>query len=980
MGVSSSLPHSCSPRCGLNQTQTSGVSSSPQCSGEGKLYGVEPPGADRPLEKKKKSSGLATLRRRFIKRRKSGRSADHGRQMRELLWGWEVCDVGALVEEYEGTAALKELSLRAGLARAGARSLRRDLAFLYRLKFCTDVDLIFQGRCFPAHRAVLAARCPFFKTLLASSPGCGAQVLLDVGGAGMDAAVFSALLHYLYSGELGPEVDPRLHNMEVLLRLSEEFGTPNCLEQDMRSLWEHMSYFDSLLYFLSDSEQLESFRGAVIQEPAEEELRAHKAILSARSPFFRNLLQRRLRSGEEVTERAPQTPTRIILDESIIPKKYARVILHCMYTDTVELGLVLRGGQSAGSLGEVQTLVAGGRGRSQTEEAMELHHIALFLEFSMLAQGCEDIVVESLSLDSLAAILKWSSQPYGSKWVYRQAMHFLCEMFSQVTNSDVLYELSKEQLLAAVQSDYLQASELDVLRSVVKWGEQQLMKRMAEREPNLLSGTAHSLTRRGVKRRDLDQEELKEILSSFLPHLRIQHILPANSELLHDAMKRGLVSTPPADMLPAAEGGKASAWLKQRSSGIYIRPRLFSPYHEEARAVLDELLSVEQRDAIGSRTVRMSNVPDALYMINNAVPHRCHTASRQQTAGHRLTPPSLVADEIPVPRLPLVKQMIRRLRDLRRSEPARRAAALNRGDGAAVAYELRVRVLREFGLPDAAAELLQNPNKFFPDDRFGDESPVLGPRQSAVQSALGDLRPPFPPPPPPYNPTTAPSHAHLKASWRSRLPTQVPSRSMSYPCNSTLLHPQQGGPAYPAPPDLQAGCSPAKPEPVVNRFVPDIAMGLSALTLREPRPPEVGMETDPRPVFSAVAAGFCCPPGRPPHPSRKRHAAEPKAAAPPDRPDPYEFSYGRPDPYGHGRPGAACHGPRCGEPLPLGDLEHPPHRLDLALANQGAAYCPRSHAAPETDLTCNPETTGGGASEERLTPPKPDCLYRKSAL
>uniref|UniRef100_UPI003AB0403E BTB/POZ domain-containing protein 7-like n=1 Tax=Centroberyx gerrardi TaxID=166262 RepID=UPI003AB0403E len=1002
MGVSaSSLPHSCSPRCGLNQTQTSGVSSSPQCSGEGKLYGVEPPGADRLLDKKKKSSGLATLRRRFIKRRKSGRSADHGRQMRELLWGWEVRDVGALVEEYEGTAALKELSLRAGLARAGARSLRRDLASLYRLKFCTDVDLIFQGRCFPAHRAVLAARCPFFKTLLASSPGCGAQVLLDVGGAGMDAAVFSALLHYLYSGELGPEVDPRLHNMEVLLRLSEEFGTPNSLEQDMRSLWEHMSYFDSLLCFLSDSEQLESFSGAgggaggragggagagarhgggaVIQEPAEEELRAHKAILSARSPFFRNLLQRRLRSGEEVTERAPQTPTRIILDESIIPKKYARVILHCMYTDTVELGLVLRGGQSAGSLGEVQALVAGGRGRSQTEEAMELHHIALFLEFSMLAQGCEDIVVESLSLDSLAAILKWSSQPYGSKWVYRQAMHFLCEMFSQVTNSDVLYELSKEQLLAAVQSDYLQASELDVLRSVVKWGEQQLMKRMAEREPNLLSGTAHSLTRRGVKRRDLDQEELKEILSSLLPHLRIQHILPANSELLHDAMKRGLVSTPPADMLPAAEGGKASAWLKQRSSGIYIRPRLFSPYHEEAGAVLDELL-VEQRDVIGSRMVRMSNVPDALYMVNNAVPHCCHMVSHQQMAGHQMTPPSLVANEIPVPRLPLVKQMIRRLQDLRRSEPVRRAVALNCGDGAAVGYELQVRVLREFGLPDAAAELLQNPNKFFPDDRFGDESPVLGLRQSAVQSMLSDLHPPFPPPPPPYNPTTTPSHAHLKVSWRSRLPTQVPSRSMSYPCNSTLLHPQQGSPAYPAPPDLQAGRSPAKPEPVVNRFMPDIAMGLSAMTLKEPCPPEVSMEMDPRPAFSAVTAGFCCPPSRPPHTSRKRHAAELKPAAPSDRPDLYEFSYGQPDLYSHSRPGAARHGPHCGEPLPLDDLEHPPHRLDLALANQGAAYCPRSHAAPETDLTCNPETTGEGASEERLTPPKPDCLYRKSAL
>lgn len=74
----------------------------------------------------------------------------------------------------------------------------------------------------------------------------------------------------------------------------------------------------------------------------------------------------------------------------------------------------------------------------------------------MAIPGCEDIVVESLSLNSLVPILKWSSQPYGSKWVHRQAMHFLCEEFSQVVSSDVLYELGKEHLLSAIQSDYLQ--------------------------------------------------------------------------------------------------------------------------------------------------------------------------------------------------------------------------------------------------------------------------------------------------------------------------------------------------------------------------------------------------------------------------------------------------------------------------------------------------------------------------------------------
>ncbi|KAF3844854.1 hypothetical protein F7725_008017 [Dissostichus mawsoni] len=132
-------------------------------------------------------------------------------------------------------------------------------------------------------------------------------------------------------------------------------------------------------------------------------------------------------------------------------------------------------------------------------------------------------------------ILKWSSQPYGSKWVHRQAMHFLCEEFSQVVTSDVLYELSKEHLLCAIQSDYLQASEQDILKYVVKWASSSLLRGW-QTGPNLLSGTAHSVNKRGVKRRDLDVEELKEILSPLLPFIRTEHILPPNSDVLSDAL------------------------------------------------------------------------------------------------------------------------------------------------------------------------------------------------------------------------------------------------------------------------------------------------------------------------------------------------------------------------------------------------------------------------------------------------------------
>jgi len=51
--------------------------------------------------------------------------------------------------------------------------------------------------------------------------------------------------------------------------------------------------------------------------------------------------------------------------------------------------------------------------------------------------------------------------------------------------------------------------------------------------------------------------------------------------------------------------------------------------------------------------------------------------------------------------------MIRRLQELRHTEQVQRAYALNCGEGATVSYEIQIRVLREFGLSDAAAELLQ---------------------------------------------------------------------------------------------------------------------------------------------------------------------------------------------------------------------------------------------------------------------------------
>lgn len=73
------------------------------------------------------------------------------------------------------------------------------------------------------------------------------------------------------------------------------------------------------------------------------------------------------------------------------------------------------------------------------------------------------------------------------------------------------------------------------------------------------------------------------------------------------------------------------------------------------QSVLDEMM-VEQTDLVRLRLVRMSNVPDTLYMVNNAVPQCCHMISHQQMASTSAAAPSVVANEIPGKEI--VKQLI----------------------------------------------------------------------------------------------------------------------------------------------------------------------------------------------------------------------------------------------------------------------------------------------------------------------------------
>lgn len=108
-------------------------------------------------------------------------------------------------------------------------------------------------------------------------------------------------------------------------------------------------------------------------------------------------------------------------------------------------------------------------------------------------------------------------------------------------------------------------------------------------EPNLLSHTTHSISRKGVRKRDMNDGELREILADMLPYLRSGHVIPTHGDVFMSAVKRGLVCSPAPfaayDAPHSSHLSSASAWVRTRNMALYVRPRLFLPFYEEAKVM-----------------------------------------------------------------------------------------------------------------------------------------------------------------------------------------------------------------------------------------------------------------------------------------------------------------------------------------------------------------------------------------------------------
>lgn len=65
-------------------------------------------------QRRKRVTGFATLKRKFIRRRRSSKACDHARVLRDFVSEWTPLELAALCEEFEALAALRDLSVIEG--------------------------------------------------------------------------------------------------------------------------------------------------------------------------------------------------------------------------------------------------------------------------------------------------------------------------------------------------------------------------------------------------------------------------------------------------------------------------------------------------------------------------------------------------------------------------------------------------------------------------------------------------------------------------------------------------------------------------------------------------------------------------------------------------------------------------------------------------------------------------------------------------
>ncbi|CAN6310259.1 unnamed protein product [Urochloa humidicola] len=117
-----------------------------------------------------------------------------------------ICDVTVMKEIQTRTVDVGTAAPVVALAPAPMSELQRDMGGILDTGEAADVAFEVDGRTLIAHRCVLAARSPVFRTeLTAAAAAAGVRIVIE----DMEAEDFEALLRYMYTDTLPPEMMER---------------------------------------------------------------------------------------------------------------------------------------------------------------------------------------------------------------------------------------------------------------------------------------------------------------------------------------------------------------------------------------------------------------------------------------------------------------------------------------------------------------------------------------------------------------------------------------------------------------------------------------------------------------------------------------------------------------------------------------------------------------------------------------------------
>ncbi|EJW88351.1 hypothetical protein WUBG_00737, partial [Wuchereria bancrofti] len=510
-------------------------------------------------------------------------SREDQRAFCDLISHWTSTELVALLTEMESACGVRELISVAEETRPGTSVLATDLLNAWKNEIVPDCFVTHKGFRYAAHSFILRARCRYFSdfwnSLVIQQSDDKKLEILFMNNS-ISSETFQAMLYYIYSGEYDKSISD--FDRQSFNAILQRYGCGSSLSSDLMAVDSQKC--DCTLIFTMGN------REGIHNENRDYRIKCSGAVLAARSSYLRSVIEKRILCGEELE---------IVINEHLFPRIYARIILDAIYTDRLDLNKMPDGCQvSVSSLSEVQAIASGQRHFAPLRHAIDIFHIAQFLNLPYLIHACEDIIVAQISIETVGSLWNWACEPGGSAYVRRHCIAFLCADFSRICSSHLLFELEEDLLKDCLLSDYVQCAEVKILETVIRWGEHELVRRMEEREPNLIANTAHSISRKGIRRSELNDVELKSILSNLLPLVRIDYILPPFHQSLNAAYKRGLLdSSPHMDLLGQRYPDSRSPdvnpdahWFdhsvpRRHAAG----PRLLLPYIVEVRKQLRRL-------------------------------------------------------------------------------------------------------------------------------------------------------------------------------------------------------------------------------------------------------------------------------------------------------------------------------------------------------------------------------------------------------